>query len=71
MIAAHKQMPGSQPGDPSKAAAALVTIAMTGTGPLRQQLGSASSSLAEGKADSLKAEILAGRELAHSTDYVR
>ena len=71
MIAAHKQMPGSQPGDPSKAAAALVTIAMTGTGPLRQQLGSDSSSLAEGKADSLKAEILAGRELAHSTDYVR
>jgi NAD(P)-dependent dehydrogenase (short-subunit alcohol dehydrogenase family) len=71
MIAAHKQMPGSQPGDPSKAAAALVTIATTGTGPMRQQLGSDSSGLAEGKADSLKAEILAGRELAHSTDYVR
>jgi NAD(P)-dependent dehydrogenase (short-subunit alcohol dehydrogenase family) len=71
MIAAHKQMPGSQPGDPSKAAAALVTIATTDTGPMRQQLGSDSSGLAEGKADSLKAEILAGRELAHSTDYVR
>jgi NAD(P)-dependent dehydrogenase (short-subunit alcohol dehydrogenase family) len=71
MIAAHKQMPGSQPGDPSKAAAALVTIATTGTGQMRQQLGSDSSGLAEGKADSLKAEILAGRELAHSTDYVR
>lgn len=71
MIAAHKQMPGTQPGDPSKAAAALVTIATTDAGPMRQQLGSDSSSLAEGKADSLKAEILAGRELAHSTDYVR
>ncbi|MBF4616441.1 SDR family NAD(P)-dependent oxidoreductase [Curtobacterium sp. VKM Ac-1376] len=71
MIAAHKQMPGTQPGDPNKAATALVTIASTETGPMRQQLGSDSSGLAEGKADSLKAEILAGRELAHSTDYVR
>ena len=71
MITAHREMPGSQPGDPSKAAAALVTIAETDTGPLRQQLGSDSSSLAESKADALKAEILAGRSLAHSTDYAR
>jgi NAD(P)-dependent dehydrogenase (short-subunit alcohol dehydrogenase family) len=71
MTAAHKRIPGSQPGDPRKAAAALVTIATTGTGPVRQQLGSDSSRLAEGKADSLKAEVLAGRALAHSTDYVR
>lgn len=70
MVAQHKQMPGSQPGDPDKAAAALVTIAKQ-DGPLRQQLGSDSSGFAEGKADSLKAEILAGRELAHSTDYTR
>ncbi|WP_017568970.1 SDR family oxidoreductase [Nocardiopsis halotolerans] len=71
MIDTHKAMPGSQPGDPDKAAAALVTIAQQEDGLLRQQLGSDSSGLAEGKADSLKAEILAGRELAHSTDYVR
>lgn len=71
MIDAHKAMSGNQPGDPNKAAAALVAIAQQETGPLRQQLGSDSSGLAEGKADSLKAEILAGRELAHSTDYVR
>jgi NAD(P)-dependent dehydrogenase (short-subunit alcohol dehydrogenase family) len=71
MIDAHKAMPGSQPGDPTRAAAALVTIAQTESSLLRQQLGSDSSGLAEGKADSLKAEILAGRELAHSTDYVR
>ena len=71
MISAHKHMPGTQPGDPKKAAAALVTIATTDTGPMRQQLGSDSSSLAEGKADSLKASILEGRELARSTDYVR
>jgi NAD(P)-dependent dehydrogenase (short-subunit alcohol dehydrogenase family) len=71
MIAAHKQMPGTQPGDPSKAASALVSIARTETGQMRQQLGSDSSALAEGKADSLKASILEGRKLAHSTDYVR
>lgn len=71
MIAAHKAMPGTQPGDPQKAAQALVSIARQGNGPLRQQLGSDSSGLAEGKADSLKAETLAGRDLAHSTDYIR
>lgn len=71
MIRTHKAMPGSQLGDPSRAAEAIVAIARQESGPLRQQLGSDSSGLAEGKADSLKAEILAGRELAHSTDYVR
>lgn len=71
MIAAHKEMPGTQPGDPARAAAAFVTIAQRASGPLHQQLGSDSSGLAESKADSLKADILAGRELALSTDYVR
>lgn len=71
MIAAHRAMPGTQPGDPARAAAAFVTIAQRRSGPLHQQLGSDSSSLAESKADSLKADILAGRELARSTDYVR
>ena len=71
MIATHKAMLGTQPGDPAKAAAAFVAIAQRGTGPLHQQLGSDSSGLAEVKADSLKADVLAGRELAHSTDYVR
>jgi NAD(P)-dependent dehydrogenase (short-subunit alcohol dehydrogenase family) len=71
MIATHKQMPGTQPGDPVRAAAAFVTIAQRESGPLHQQLGSDSSGIAESKADALKADILAGRELAHSTDYVR
>jgi len=70
MVAQHRAMPGSQPGDPRKAAVALVAIAERG-GPLRQQLGSDSSALAEGKADSLKAEVVAARELARSTDYAR
>ncbi|WP_193106691.1 SDR family oxidoreductase [Brachybacterium sp. FME24] len=71
MVEAHKAMSGSQLGDPRRAAVAFVAIAQQESGPLRQQLGSDSSGMAEGKAESLRAEILAGRELAHSTDYVR
>lgn len=71
MIRTHQAMPGSQPGDPARAAEAIVALARREGGPLRQQLGSDSSALAEGKADSLRAEVLAGRELAHTTDYVR
>lgn len=70
-IATHKAMPGTQPGDPAKAAEAFVAIAQREGGPLHQQLGSDSSELAERKAGTLKAEIFAGRDLAHSTDYVR
>lgn len=71
MVEAHKAMSGSQLGDPRRAAAVFVAIAQQESGPLRQQLGSDSSGMAEGKAETLRAEILAGRELAHSTDYVR
>jgi len=71
MIATHQAMPGSQPGDPDRAAAAFVTIAQRESGPLHQQFGSDSSGLAEGKAESLRADIVAGRELAHSTDFER
>lgn len=71
MIATHQAMPGTQPGDPDRAAAALVSIAHRAGGPLRQQLGSDSSGLAESKADALKTEVLVARELAHTTDYAR
>ncbi|WIB76999.1 SDR family NAD(P)-dependent oxidoreductase [Curtobacterium sp. MCPF17_002] len=71
MVQAHQAMPGTQLGDPAKAAAALVTIAQRGNGPLRQQLGSDSSGFASSKVAALTADIDAGRELAFSTDYVR
>ena len=70
MVAQHRAMPGTQPGDPHRAAAALVAIAQQ-VGPLRQQLGSDSSALAAGKVDSLGADVRSGRELASSTDYDR
>ena len=71
MTEAHRAMPGSQPGDPHRAATALALIAAQPEGPLRQQLGSDSSSLAAAKAASLSDDIAAGAELAQSTDYVR
>lgn len=71
MVTAHQAMPGTQLGDPEKAAAAIFTIAENGNGPLRQQLGSDSSGFAAAKVDALTADISTGRELAHSTDYTR
>lgn len=68
MIATHQQMPGTQLGDPAKAARAIVTVASRADGPLRQQLGSDSSGMAADRAAALAAEVAAGRELASSTD---
>ncbi|PSL38576.1 NADP-dependent 3-hydroxy acid dehydrogenase YdfG [Labedella gwakjiensis] len=69
MVEAHLAMPGTQPGDPRRAAAAIIAIAEKGDGPLRQQLGSDSSQLASSKVEALAADIEAGHELAVSTDY--
>jgi NAD(P)-dependent dehydrogenase (short-subunit alcohol dehydrogenase family) len=71
MVGTHLAMPGSQLGDPAKAARALIEIARSGTGPLRQQLGSDSAALAASKLESLTADLGAARELAGTTDYVR
>jgi NAD(P)-dependent dehydrogenase (short-subunit alcohol dehydrogenase family) len=68
---AHLQMPGSQPGDPDKAAAAMVAIATRDGGPFRQQLGADSAGLAQAKVDALAADVAAGREFALTTDYAR
>jgi NAD(P)-dependent dehydrogenase (short-subunit alcohol dehydrogenase family) len=71
MIEAHLAMPGTQLGDPAKAAAAIVAVVERGDGPLRQQLGSDSSTMAADKAAALAADVAAGRELACSTDRDR
>ncbi|WP_420363320.1 SDR family NAD(P)-dependent oxidoreductase [Curtobacterium aetherium] len=71
MVAVHQAMPGTQLGDPAKAAAAFITVAERGDGPLRQQLGSDSSGFAAAKVEALRADVSAGRALAESTDRVR
>jgi NAD(P)-dependent dehydrogenase (short-subunit alcohol dehydrogenase family) len=68
MTAAHQAMPGTQLGDPAKAAAAVITVAVSGTAPLHQLLGSDSYALATGSVDALRADIEAGLDLTRSTD---
>jgi NAD(P)-dependent dehydrogenase (short-subunit alcohol dehydrogenase family) len=70
MVEQHLGMPGTQLGDPAKAAAAIITVATTGDAPLHQLLGSDSVSLADARLRSLADEFAAGRQLATTTDIV-
>ena len=70
MTAAHQAMPGTQLGDPAKAAAAIISVALFGQGPLHQLLGSDSCTLAAGSLDALRSDIQAGQELARTTDIL-
>jgi NAD(P)-dependent dehydrogenase (short-subunit alcohol dehydrogenase family) len=65
----HLALHGSQLGDPTKGASAIIDMAVKGDGPLHQLLGSDSYAYATAKLESLRADFEAGRELAHSTDY--
>ncbi|WP_061290400.1 SDR family NAD(P)-dependent oxidoreductase [Herbidospora cretacea] len=69
----HLNLQGSQLGDPVKGAAAIISLTATeaapGQGPLRRLLGSDAYSYATSKVQALTADIEAGRELAHSTDF--
>lgn len=64
------QVPGTQPGDPAKAAAAIITVATSGDAPLHQLLGSDSLSLAEDRLKVLTTDFSAARKLAETTDYL-
>ena len=68
MTDTHLAMPGTQLGDPAKAADAVITVAASGTAPLHQILGSDSLGLAAGRLDTLGADIGASRDLAVTTD---
>ncbi|MGH3253125.1 MAG: SDR family NAD(P)-dependent oxidoreductase [Trebonia sp.] len=71
MTEAHLAMPGTQLGDPARAAAAIITIAVTGTAPLHQLLGTDSVGLTQARLDTLKADMDAARELAATTDIAQ
>ena len=68
MTDAHLAMPGTQLGDPARAAAAILSIAETGAAPLHQILGSDSYALATARVQALGADVEAGRALAATTD---
>ncbi|MET8322624.1 hypothetical protein [Micromonospora sp. NPDC005189] len=68
MTATHLAMPGTQLGDPVRAATAIIEVVVSGRAPLHQLLGSGSYSPAKSRIDSLTFDVEAGRELAHTTD---
>jgi NAD(P)-dependent dehydrogenase (short-subunit alcohol dehydrogenase family) len=68
MVEQHLDMPGTQLGDPAKAAAAIITVATSGDAPLHQLLGSDSVSLADARLQALADDFAAGRALAVTTD---
>ena len=65
----HLGLQGSQLGDPAKAAAAMITLAGSGAGPLHQLLGSDSYAYATAKLEAMRTDFEAGRALALSTDF--
>jgi NAD(P)-dependent dehydrogenase (short-subunit alcohol dehydrogenase family) len=71
MTEAHQAMPGTQLGDPAKAAAAIIGVAVDGGAPLHQLLGSDSYAIANGRLDALRTDVEAGRDRAFTTDIVR
>jgi NAD(P)-dependent dehydrogenase (short-subunit alcohol dehydrogenase family) len=69
MTTTHQQMPGSQLGDPVKAATAMIDLAVQGgRGRLRQLLGSDAHSIATASLDARRAEFTDGEAVARSTD---
>lgn len=68
MVGQHLAMPGTQLGDPVKAAAAIITVATAGEAPLHQLLGSDSLALAAGRLKALADDVDASRDLAVTTD---
>ena len=67
--AAHtEQIQGNQPGDPVKAAAAIIRIAGTENAPLHLLLGPDAYAMAEKKMADLKREMEAWKELSLSTN---
>jgi NAD(P)-dependent dehydrogenase (short-subunit alcohol dehydrogenase family) len=71
MVRQHlDEVPGTQLGDPAKAAAAIIAVATSGSAPLHQFLGSDSLGLAEGRIQALAADLDASRPLAVTTDVI-
>lgn len=68
MTDAHLAMPGTQLGDPARAAAAIIAVAREGVAPLHQVLGSDAYELAVARVRDLAADLEGGRALAVTTD---
>jgi NAD(P)-dependent dehydrogenase (short-subunit alcohol dehydrogenase family) len=67
--AARQAKSGNQPGDPAKAAQALLRLVEADTPPTRLYLGADALQLVEAKIDAIKAEIVAWQEVSRATDF--
>ncbi|GGH64058.1 NAD(P)-dependent dehydrogenase (short-subunit alcohol dehydrogenase family) [Filimonas zeae] len=65
----EQQVVGNQPGDPEKAAKALIQVAESGNMPLHLFLGSDSYNMAKGKIEALQQELAAYESVSVSTDF--
>lgn len=67
--AARKAKSGNQPGDPARAAQALLALVEAPTPPARLFLGADALMLVQQKLDAMRAEITAWDKLSRSTDF--
>jgi hypothetical protein len=67
----QRQYDGHQPGDPTKAAAAIIAVTQTDKPPLRLVLGSDAYARAERTDEGRLAELRAWRPTSVSTDFPR
>ena len=67
--AARQAKSGNQPGDPAKAAQALLKLVAAENPPVRLYLGADALKLVEDKIEAMKAEIAAWEEVSRSTDF--
>lgn len=65
----RKQMSGNQPGDPKKAARAILDVIGSDTPPVHLLLGADASRLVHEKLDTLRASFEKWAHLTHSTDF--
>jgi hypothetical protein len=67
--AARQAKSGNQPGDPAKAAQALLVLVDATNPPVRLFLGDDALGLVEQKLDGMRGEISAWEELSRSTSF--
>ena len=68
--AARQAKSGKQPGDPAKAAQALLKLVESDTPPVRLFLGADALKLVEDKIEAMKAEMAEWEEVSRSTDFL-
>jgi hypothetical protein len=69
--AARQAKSGNQPGDPAKAAQALLKLVSAANPPVRLYLGADALKLVQDKIDAMKTEMAAWEEVSYATDFAQ